>query len=215
MNETGPSLKPMIGLIGGIGAGKSTVAGRFAELGACVIDADKVGHEVLDVPPIQARIVERFGAKVLGTDGKVDRRRLGAAVFSDTQARKDLEAIVHPAMRDLFVERIGKAMLDPAIPLIVLDAAVLLEAGWGDVCGKIVFVDASRPARMARLLANRGWTEEELARREAAQLPLDEKRRRADVVLANEGDPGLARAQVDQWFREWVADVPSGTVAQG
>lgn len=204
MGKLGP--KWIVGLIGGIGAGKTTVARRFAELGALVIDADKAGHEALLDPAVRATLIERFGLGILDGEGAIDRKQLGLVVFGDAAKRRALEEVVHPVIRNVFVEKIATAMADPGVPLIVLDAAVLLEAGWGDACDKVVFVDVPRARRLERLQGGRGWTEEELARREAAQLPLEEKRRRADVVLANGGDPDECARHVASLFEEWTSE---------
>jgi dephospho-CoA kinase len=196
----------MVGLIGGIGAGKSTVADRFTQLGALVIDADKVGHEVLNRPEVASELIRRFGEGIVGAEGRIDRQRLGPIVFTDEARRKELEGVVHPAIRQVFLERIGAGMQDENIPLIVLDAAVLLEASWGDVCDKILFVDAPREIRLERLRVNRGWPEAELDRRESAQLPLEIKRSRADVIIVNDGDIESCHRQIDQWFEEWTVE---------
>lgn len=189
---------PVIGLIGGIGGGKSVAAGLLAERGAVVVDADAVGHEVLRRPDVARRVVERFGAGVTSADGQVDRRALGRLVFADAAARRDLEAIVHPSMFQEFERRIGEARSRGEAAAVVLDAAILLEAGWDRICDVVVFVDAPREARLDRVRESRGWSEADLAAREAAQRPLDEKRARADHVLANDGEVAGLAAEVDR-----------------
>jgi dephospho-CoA kinase len=185
---------PVLGLIGGIGGGKSSVARRLAGRGAAVIDADIVGHELLEDAGIRDRIVGRFGPGVLEAPGpggpagpRISRRALGAIVFHDAAALRDLEAILHPAMREQFHRTIGRLERDGGHPCIVLDAAVLLEAGWDDLCDRIAFVDAPRADRLRRVLESRGWSEEALAARERSQWPVEEKRRRADWIINNEG----------------------------
>jgi dephospho-CoA kinase len=187
---------PVIGLIGGIGAGKSAVARLLAERGAVVIDADAVGHESLEHPAIRDRVVERFGAKVLEPDRagepgarRISRRALGAIVFHDAAALRDLEAILHPAMRERFLRTIDRLVGDRGRPCIVLDAAVLLEAGWDDLCDRVAFVDAPRAERLRRVEQSRGWSEEALAAREGSQWPVADKRRRADWIINNGGAP--------------------------
>lgn len=189
---------PVIGLIGGIGGGKSAAASILAARGAEVVDADAVGHEVLRRPEVARRVAERFGPGVVAADGQVDRRALGRVVFADPAARRDLEAIVHPPMFEELTGRIAAARSRGDAPLIVLDAAVLLEAGWDRACDAVVFVDAPRGARLDRVRRGRGWSDEELAAREAAQWPLDRKEARADRVLANDGDPARLEAEVDR-----------------
>jgi dephospho-CoA kinase len=136
---------------------------------------------------------------------QVDRHALGAIVFADPSARAALEAIVHPRMRTSFLAAIGRAQRAGAPPLVVLDAAILLEAGWDDLCDRIVFVDAPRPERLRRVAAARGWSEETLAARERAQWPADQKRRRADWILTNATGSDRLDEEVDRlvcWLRD-------------
>ena len=195
MNKTGP--KPLIGLVGGIGSGKSSVAGHFRDQGAAVIDADAIAHDVLRKPAIRDRLVPRFGNRVLDASGEIDRPRLGMIVFEDAAARRDLEAIVHPAIAEEIREEILRGQADLAITGIVLDAPLLLEVGYGSICDKIVYVDAPREVRLTRVAA-RGWDEAELARREAAQMPLEKKLAAADFVVDNGGTVESARTAVDE-----------------
>lgn len=196
-------LKPVIGLIGAIGAGKSTVATLMGSLGGSVVDADKIGHEVLDEPAVRDQLTERWGASILRDDGTVNRRAVGAIVFADPAERKVLESVVFPRIHEREGEQFALADADPAARFIVLDAAVLVEAGRDEVCKKLVFVDAPREERLKRLIARSGWTADELTRREAAQLPLAEKRRLADATLDNDGDPGELREAVAALLRRW------------
>ena len=196
-------LKPVIGLIGAIGAGKSTVAALMGSLGGFVVDADKIGHEVLDEPAVRDELVGRWGAGILRDDGSVNRRAVGAIVFADPAERKVLESVVFPRIYEREGEQFALADADPAARFIVLDAAVLVEAGRDEVCKKLVFVDAPREERLKRLAARSGWTADELTRREAAQLPLAEKRRLADATLDNDGDPGELREAVAALLRRW------------
>jgi dephospho-CoA kinase len=192
-------------LIGGIGSGKSHVAGLLADRGAAVIDADAVGHDLLDDPLVLGQIVECFGTGVLaaGCDGgaaprRVDRRALGAIVFADPAARRALESILHPRMRARFEAAIEHEIHRGVARRVVLDAAVLLEAGWDDLCDLIVFVDAPRPQRMQRVVRARDWSEETFAARERAQWPCDAKRRRADFIILNDNAPNRLEQEVDR-----------------
>ena len=207
--QTGPI--PVIGLIGGIGGGKSAAAALLADRGAVVIDADAVGHEVLERPAVRERLVARFGPGVVASDGagpaKVDRRALGRIVFASESARRDLEAIVHPLMIEEFERTIAEARRSRSATAVVLDAAVLLEADWDRRCDLVVYVDAPRDERLERVLRTRGWTPADLEAREAAQLPLEEKRRRADYVLPNVAGPAELAVEVDR-FCAWLAASP-------
>lgn len=185
---------PVIGLIGGIGAGKSLVAATFASLGGFLLDADQIGHTLLEQSPCRDRVLERFGEEILEPFGEfgirrpIDRRALGTIAFTHPAALRDLEAILHPAMRKTFERALARESRRGRVPAVVLDAAILYEAGWDTLCDFVVFVDALPEIRLARLEASRGWTAEVLNAREKVQGPLEEKRRQADHVLTNNGN---------------------------
>jgi dephospho-CoA kinase len=194
------STKPIIGLVGGIGAGKSLAAALFAERGARVIDADSLGHEALRQPAIRVQVQNRWGSEVMASDGQVNRRRLGAIVFADPKERDALQAIVFPWIDRRIREEIARAEADPAVRLIVLDAAIMQETGWDAACCRVVFLDAPREQRLARLVKNRGWTAQELTAREQAQMDTEQKRARSDDVITNDGSPADLACQIDRWF---------------
>jgi dephospho-CoA kinase len=198
-----PAYKPVIGLIGGIGSGKSRVSELLAQRGARVLSGDRTGHEALRQPEVKAGVVERWGPGVLDGRGEVDRRGLAARVFADPAERRALEAIVWPWIGRRLREEVEAARADPAVKLILLDAAVLLEAGWDGVCDRLIYVDAPRDVRLRRLAEQRGWSAKEVAAREQAQLPLTEKARRADAVLDNSGTPEALARQVDDLLQRW------------
>lgn len=195
--------KLVVGLIGGMGSGKSRVAAEFARHGARVISGDPIGHEALRQPEIRRRVLARWGDGILAADGDIDRRRLGAIVFADPAERVRLEEMLFPWIRQSVREEIDKARQDAAVPLIVLDAAVMLEAGWNDACDRLVFVEAPRPLRLQRLAEQRGWSAAETAQREQAQMPLEEKRRRADHVIDNAGALEETARQVETLLGLW------------
>ncbi len=198
---------PVVGLTGGIGGGKSEVAGILSERGSAVIDADALGHELLQDPPVRRRIVERFGDGVTARAGLeagaapgIDRRALAAIVFADPVERQALEAILHPLMRARFltaIEREMEAGRDRARS-VVLDAAVLLEAGWDELCDLVVFVDAPRAERMRRAARQRGWSPQAFEARERAQWSCDEKRRHAALVITNDAGVDSLRRELDR-----------------
>ncbi len=192
--------KPLVGLIGGIGSGKSLVAGLLSELGAKVIEADKLGHEALRQPDIKERVVARWGDGILNAAGDVDRKKLGKIVFAEATEREALERIVFPFIERRIREEIEQANQDPGVKVVVLDAAILLEAGWGQFCDSVVFVDAPREERLKRLAQQRGWSTEEVEAREKAQLPIETKKARADLILDNSGTPAQTRERVKQLF---------------
>ena len=184
-----------MGLVGGVGSGKSTLARRAAELyGFAVIDGDAAGHRALADASVKSRLRERFGDAVFTTDGSVNRSAVARLVFGPTpdhtSAKADLEKITHPEIRREFREQIAAARAAGA-PAVLLDAAVLVEAGWRDLCDALIFVDAPREMRRSRV-AERGWSEAEWQRREASQLSVEEKRRRADVIIENSDSSAVA-----------------------
>jgi dephospho-CoA kinase len=201
----------VIGLTGGIGAGKSLAASSLAQLGLLVLDADAIGHALLAQRPARDRVVERFGREILmmpgagieGDGAEVDRKALGRIVFADPSARRDLEAILHPAMRKTFERAVGRAGRNGQ-PGVVLDAAILYEAGWNTLCDAVIFVEAPRDQRLARLTAGRGWSAGDLDLRENAQSPLDAKQARADYVLQNAAEPADFRAAVTAWWSSFL-----------
>ena len=182
---------PVIGLAGGIGAGKSAVARVMAELGCVVSDSDALARAALERDDVRAQLVSWWGDGVVGVDGTVDRGAVARIVFGDEAERLRLEALVHPLVRVSRGEAIERAEAAGARAF-VIDAPLLFEAGLDAECDVVVFVDAPRAVRLARVRQHRGWDEAELARRESAQLGNDEKRRRADVVVAIGEDAGLA-----------------------
>ena len=203
---------PVLGLVGGIGAGKSAAAAELVKLGAQLLDADAIGHALLEQRPGFEAVVERFGSQILGPDGVIDRRRLGAIVFQEPRARRDLEEILHPKMRRTFERAIARAARKGEVEAVVLDAAILFEAGWDDLCDRIAFVDAPADVRRARLVEHRGWDATTINAREQAQLSEDVKRQRAGLVLRNDAGPDeLREAVAALWAR--IVGPASGTRA--
>jgi dephospho-CoA kinase len=196
------SRKPILGLIGAIGAGKSTVAGVLAARGAAVINADAVGHDAIEQPGIRERVLERW-PDVLKPDGRIDRRKVAAIVFASSVDRKFLESQLFPYIRQKCEEAIHAAQQEPAARFIVLDAAVMLEAGWHGICDKLIYVDAPRELRIQRLAARSGWTADELTAREAAQLPSPEKKKHATSIITNAGSRVELEAAIDQLLATW------------
>jgi dephospho-CoA kinase len=195
--------KPVIGLIGGIGSGKSQAAAAFARHGGHLVAGDRAGHEALRQPDIRSRVVERWGKQVLDERGEINRRRLGALVFTDGAQLRELEKLVFPFIERRLREEIDEARRDPKVRFILLDAAVLLEAGWMPMCDRIVYVHAPRAVRLRRLAEQRGWSPEEVSAREQAQLPLTDKVTRADHALDNSGPPGSLDCQVAGLVSQW------------
>ncbi|MDR2761748.1 MAG: dephospho-CoA kinase [Planctomycetaceae bacterium] len=198
----------ILGLVGGIGCGKSLVAKLFAELGAKLIDADKIGHDLLSEETISKQIRSFFGEKVFrNIDGVdcIDRSELAHIVFEQTEeglaGLKYLNSIIHPRISKIIDEKIRLfsqnnfcsdqtnckiyQQSQNANNLIILDAPLLLETGFDKITDKIIFIESSRENRIVRIL-KRNWTENDLTLRESVQLPIDQKRKRADFIIVND-----------------------------
>jgi len=193
----------VVGLVGGVASGKSYVGQLLETHGALRIDADQIGHEVLQSAEVRKRLTDLWGQNVLNASGEIDRAQVGKLVFGDsaeaTVQRRQLEAIVHPRIRSLAQERIAAARALPEPPLaIVIDAPLLLEAGWEPLCDLILFIDTPLDERLVRATA-RGWTADHFADREASQLPLDEKRKRATHILDNSQLANVAQQVIHLW----------------
>jgi dephospho-CoA kinase len=196
---------PVLGVTGAVAAGKSALSRRLAALGADVIDVDRLGHDVLATPEVRDAVVREFGRSVRAPDRSLDRAALARLAFADESARRRLEEIVHPAVRALVNARLDAARTAGA-PLVVLDCALLFEGGLDALCDRTVVVEAPDAVRLARALAAHGWDEAEVRRRMAAQLPPAEKRARADVAVANEGDEARLDAAARGLYENLVRD---------
>ena len=194
--------KPVIGLAGGIGAGKSAVAAILAGLGCVVCNSDDLARQALGDPAIRAELVGWWGRDVLNPDGEIDRAAVAAIVFNRPDELRRLELLVHP-----WIETRRKALFATApadVCALVIDAPLLFEAGLDAECDAVIFVDADRGTRLARVAEGRGWDELELDKREDSQLPLDEKRARSDYVVSNNGDLRALSEQVHRTLNEIV-----------
>ncbi len=187
----------IIGLLGGISAGKSTVAGMLADLGAAVIDADRIAHEVLREPALAAEIRELLGEEALDADGRPDRRRIGELVFGDPGRLCRLEALLHPRILARLREELDEV---EGVPAVVLDAPLLIEAGLADLADVLVHVEAGERVREDRAVSLRGFRPGERERRERRQRPPAEKRERADHVIVNEGSVEDLRRRVREVY---------------
>ncbi|MCH2203192.1 MAG: dephospho-CoA kinase [Fuerstiella sp.] len=180
---------PIIGILGGIGSGKSSVIRHVTEFQLQIIDADKVGHDLLQDPDILKQLRETFPTSVFDTTGQVIRSNLAAQVFGESPDHKaalaQLQLIVHPGIRAEIKSQVQTVPSD--IDAIILDAAILLESGWADECDHLVYIHTPKPTRIQRVISTRNWTVEELAHRELAQLPADLKKQRANFIIDNSG----------------------------
>jgi len=195
-----------IGLTGGIGSGKSTVAALLEELGAVVIHADAVGHEVY-LPQTEGwqGVTAAFGNEILKPDQTIDRQKLGAIVFRDPAALEQLNAIVHPLIYAEVERRIRSLRASNVASPIVLEAAVLIEANWLPLVDEVWLVVAGKDAVVQRLSSQRGLSPDEVSRRIAAQLSDAERRKFADVVIENRGPIEDLRQHVTAAWRRATA----------
>ncbi len=188
----------VIGIVGGIASGKSTVAVELAALGAVVLNADQAAHEAINRPEVKQTLVERWGEAILDGSGEALRQAIAERVFSpslaDNQELEFLESLLHPLVRRQFKSELAQ-LSQRGVAAAVLDAPLLLDAGWEDLCDFIVFVESSEQNRVERA-GPRNWSHSEISRREAAQMPINEKRRRATHVIRNLGSFGDLQREV-------------------
>ena len=199
--------KPIIGLAGGIGAGKSTVARLLESLGAAVIDSDRLAHEALEAPDVIVTLRGWWGSSVCTPDGEVDRKKIGVIIFDDPAERVRLENLLYPRIRGRREELIAVYESDPRVKAVVLDTPMLFEVGLNERCDTVFFVEADRSVRVRRVSESRNWTEEELKRRENLQKPLNMKKASADHVISNYTDIEELRSQVERVFSSVLASI--------
>ena len=195
-NTTSKYPWPIIGLVGGIGSGKSAVAAMFAELGCDVISSDAAAHEALHDTDVKAAIIAAFGTDILDDRGEIDRRRLGAVVFSDSHKLTRLNALVHPYVAAYRDRRIETLRYNTELPAVVFDSPLLIESGLYRQCDAVVLVHCGDAIRFSRVQKSRGWSEDEWKKREAAQYPLDKKAEISHYVISNEADRPHTAEQV-------------------
>ncbi len=192
----------VIGLTGGIGSGKSTVSQCLAELGAIILDADEVGHEAFK-PNTEAwrEVVATFGRQILTPSGEIDRKKLGEIVFSNPEFLSQLNQIMHPRMYDLVKAQIEEYRRQ-GVNVVVLEAAILIEAGWTSLVDEIWITVASEPTVLERLKKQRGLEEKQTLARIHSQLSTEEWVKNADVLINNDGDLDEVKVRVKElWER--------------
>ncbi|MEK6250017.1 MAG: dephospho-CoA kinase, partial [Planctomycetales bacterium] len=201
----------VLGIVGGVASGKTLASGIFSDLGAVVLNADEIGHQVLRDPEILEAAQLRWGDGILDTNGQIDRRRVAAIVFADTPAAAGelqfLENLTHPQIARHLRKRLDH-LAAGGTKQVVLDAALLLKTAWRELCDVIVFLETPYEIRQKRASA-RGWHSNELGRREARQLPLDFKRSEADLILDNSGTPEQLRQEIQRhWDSLFTPNTP-------
>ena len=197
----------VIGLTGGISSGKSTVSQFLAKLGAVIIDADKVGHEVFK-PDSEAwrEVVAAFGRQIITTNGAIDREKLGEIVFSNSEARARLNQIMHPRMYDSVKTRLDEYRRQGA-GIVVLEAPLLLEAGWTSLVDEVWVATTSEATVLKRLRERTGLSEKESLARIRSQLPTEKRVKHADVVINTDCSLEELKAKVKELWKELQANI--------
>jgi dephospho-CoA kinase len=189
--------KPIIGIIGGIGSGKSTVAAEFGKLGCKVIDADEIAHELLEKKTVKKKILEYFGREILNPKGKINRRKLAEIVFADAGKLASLNKVIHPLVLKKTEKLIEKYKNQKNVKAIILDMPLLLEVGWEKRCDELIFIDCKQKIR-AKRAEKMGFNKNQLKIREYFQISLDKKAKLTDnIVENNSGFSALVRQVAD------------------
>jgi len=201
-----PKKKPVIGILGGVCSGKSTVAAEFVKLGCRVIDADKIAHELLDKKNIKGKIIATFGQGILGSTGKVNRKKLADVVFVDSDKLSLLNKMLHPLVLKRAEELIKQFNRQNQVKAIVLDMPLLVEVGWDKRCDKLIFVDCVWQLRADRAKKLGFYDENQLKIRENLQNSLDRKVGLADNTIDNNSGFSALAKQVADIFSYIVDD---------
>jgi dephospho-CoA kinase len=196
--------KPVIGILGGVGSGKSTVAAEFAKLGCKVIDADEIAHELLDEPTVKEKVVGLFGRTILDSTEKIDREKLAELVFADARKLSLINEIIHPLVLQRAEELIEQYNRQNQVKAIVLDMPLLVEVGWDKRCDKLIFIDCRQKLRLDRA-KKMGFDKNQVKIRENFQISLDNKANVADNTINNNSDFSALARQVTDIF-SYVVD---------
>ncbi len=194
----------IIGILGGVASGKSLVAEELRRLGAEVLDADRLGHEVLREPEVIRACHDRWGDRVLSDDGQLNRSQIARIVFEQTVAGNGelafLEQLTHPRIGARIEQQLDAIRQNEAPKAVVLDAPVMLKSGWNKYCDHILFIEASRELRLERA-KQRGWSDLDFAARESSQQSLDAKRAASSHKIDNSGTADATRQQVETFWQ--------------
>jgi dephospho-CoA kinase len=191
--------KPIIGIMGGIGSGKSTVAAEFAKLGCKIIDADKIAHDLLEEKEVREQVIALLGSGIQDSHGKIDRVKAAEIVFRDSEKLSRLNCIIHPNVMKKTEELIEKYNNENDCKAIVLDMPLLVEVGWEKRCDKLIFVDCDEKTREKRL-KNKNFKKNHIKNRENFQISLDKKKIIADNTINNNSDFSTLVRQIAEIF---------------
>ncbi len=187
---------PVIGLVGGIGSGKSAIAAMFAAAGCAVIDSDKLVHQILQSAAVKSELQQWLGAAIVDGAGNVDRRAIGKIVFGDPAKLARLNQIIHPREQRERDAQMAQLLTECRYQAIIWDTPLLLEVGLNRECDALIFIQVSHEIRLERVKKSRGWGPQELDQREKMQIPLDKKADIADYCIDNSGDQAASQRQV-------------------
>ena len=201
-----PLKKPIIGILGGICSGKSSVAAEFCKFGCGIVDADEIAHGLLNEETVKGKIISIFSNDILDEQGKIDRKKLAKEAFIDTQKISELNSIVHGQVLSKAEELINQYNSNPKVKAIVLDMPLLMEVGWDKKCDKLIFVDCKRQLRAERAQKYCDFDENELKIRENFQISLDKKKKISDNVVNSNSDFLDLSRQVAEIFSDIVSN---------
>ncbi len=204
MTVSNPRKKPIIGILGGIASGKSTVAAELGKLGCAVISADAMVHDLLREEAVQKELVQQFGREILQPPGQIDRAKLARIVFADAEKLCALNKIIHPRVLERTEELIAQYTHSGSAPAIVLDMPLLVEVGWASRCDRLIFVACARAQRGRRAKQAGLLDEQEIKIREKFQISLDKKARLADNTIDNNSDFSTLVRQIQDIFSDVV-----------
>ncbi len=194
----------VIGIVGGIASGKSTIAKMLESLGADIIDADKICHQIINTKDIAYEITIKWGNHLQDDNGKINRHELAKIVFSDRENVSALNSIIHPKAIEQIKSKIAEFQDEVPTKTIVLDAALLVESNLIDICNTILFVDTGKNRCNTRVQENRKWPLDEIAKREKFQGLLQQKREIADVIINNNHSKKDTLNQVEDFWNQFI-----------
>jgi len=197
--------KPVIGIIGGIGSGKSLVAQAFGDLGCGIINSDKIAHEALELPTIRKTLLDWWGPDILTPESHICRKAIAARVFGHPDQVARLNGLIHPQVEQMRQQQMKIWANQKEILAVIWDTPLLIEVGLDRLCDKVIYVKVPKNIRLQRIQATRGWSEEELNKREISQISLDKKEFLADYIVQNIGDVSSTLHQVHAIFSQILA----------